>query len=1387
MVPAGGGGGLSALVPCFGGGRGFRRRGWWSGLAVLFVLGLLGSVVVVSPAGSAVIKTGAGNVAVADKLPVFSACVGEALEASGFGDIEGLGAEEAISCLAYYGITVGKTAERFDPGGFVTRSQLALMLHRSAKIAGLDLKGDGAGGFDDVEGLDEERRAAIGVLTANMILSGATGDSFAPDEPATRLEVVSALVAFLRLVSPDLFDKDGSLKGVAVSKVDHFADARAALSRGDDDLVSIAYELGLTTGSAGDQAAFDPSGLVPRKNVASFVTRLLAHTNVRPVGLTAQADGRTVVVSVRDSDFMPVRAEIIDGFYVATDDEGKAFDNLGGCAALVKAIESGTTKCQVDVVDPATDADGNTRLSVTDASGSDVTVWVWSGRVGDKFDEDTEVFKLRLASLPVAASSLLVSPAQKATFHVRFGSSLEFTGQLQATVGGVTSNATVGTDGSKPAKYSLQKKTYTGQHSTVAAATAAALVSVTEAATVTSDSSGRVSFTVTASDPNPTSVGQYRTVVWTLTPSDNAPAGAKEQFVVFSDAAAVVSHVTPTPVHPFVVVNAAGVSGSNSIQVAVRDQYGVGMRNQPILLTSDLNTDTMTVSNLPKSERRTGSDGMVRIGYTQKVDTASKETITATWNGDAAGAADTGCHSANSDGKDRCGETTVLWAIRTSKVSQSSGESLLVLAGNTDTDEIIVDSDNGDPVVPHQVRYDDNDVFQLNGNYVTLAAFEAALLKALKEMPIGARLHWDSYDHDNSADIASFHLTTTTTTTGTTTTTTTTTTVSSGGATTSTTTTTTTTTTSTTTTTTTVAVAAESLTITADDATFEASKMTDTAGATYYSMKFGDWRRFTVQLKYTDENDGDKVKDATVGVDGENPVTLRTYITKVDATATTATDDSEAFVASDEVNLVCTAACGTQTAVTDVDPDNLVTDSAGRASFVVVAPADPDTSTAGTVQTRVISVVEQINGPAASGNGNKRFHFFYVLMSEGTRTTSGDAPTTTVPAGKAAAGFTVMTDGAKVDKAFTEEDTKVFVDAEFGDDVTVTVQLKDTDGADTTAGADGTGPAKFSVIRGIHSGHLTRLYRFQNLYEEEPPDNYLTGFRTPHVTGADGSFTISLRVDDPDPDTANTERSTALLIYADTNAPGATGDLNTTTAIVGIVNYREAGASTATTTTTLAAGGVAPPRDFTATASGTGVTLTWKRPSAAVGGCTLDANLDYRLLVVINSGNREGTTVHEIDIEASSDTAFTKAFAGLTVGLHYYARVSAYDSGCDAYSDLAYAYWTQVGTGTTPTTTTVPTAPAKPTGLSATPAANSVALSWTNPGDDSITGYEYRQRKGTGSWGNWTAIANSDADTTMHTVTGLDATTRYRFQIRAKNSVGNSDRSVVTDTRTTGG
>ncbi len=100
--------------------------------------------------------------------------------------------------------------------------------------------------------------------------------------------------------------------------------------------------------------------------------------------------------------------------------------------------------------------------------------------------------------------------------------------------------------------------------------------------------------------------------------------------------------------------------------------------------------------------------------------------------------------------------------------------------------------------------------------------------------------------------------------------------------------------------------------------------------------------------------------------------------------------------------------------------------------------------------------------------------------------------------------------------------------------------------------------------------------------------------------------------------------------------------------------------------------------------------------------------------------------------------------------------------------------------------------PLAPAGFAAAAGDGQVVLSWTDPSDAAISGYQFRQRTppDTGSWGTWTAIASSTAATTTHTVTGLTNGTAYGFQVRAADGTlegAASSEATATPTAATAG
>ncbi len=83
------------------------------------------------------------------------------------------------------------------------------------------------------------------------------------------------------------------------------------------------------------------------------------------------------------------------------------------------------------------------------------------------------------------------------------------------------------------------------------------------------------------------------------------------------------------------------------------------------------------------------------------------------------------------------------------------------------------------------------------------------------------------------------------------------------------------------------------------------------------------------------------------------------------------------------------------------------------------------------------------------------------------------------------------------------------------------------------------------------------------------------------------------------------------------------------------------------------------------------------------------------------------------------------------------------------------------------------TAPAAPTGLSASAvSASEIELTWSDESGNE-TGFEIQSRQGTS--GDYSDLTTTGADVESHTDTGLSASTTYSYRIRAVNDAGTSD------------
>ena len=458
-----------------------RRSGW----AVLAVGAVIASILAVgaSPAVATVHEP--------DAEATWSACLGPATEDHGFTDVAmGNAHYENINCLAYYEITVGKTADTFDPRGNVTRSQMALFLTRAASAAGVDLGDAMDEGFTDLDMIGAERSIAINRLAAEGIMKGRTATTFEPLGLVTRADMAQHLFALLDLALDEIYiddlprsvdgddagrielnDFEGTRTGDRVD--DYFGDARRTVPAHVDDVIGAMYELGITTGTngrVGEFGTFEPEANVTRAQMASFIMRTLGHTNLRPVGVTAQSTISETQISVRNADFEPVlnaRVELFSTGYAAN-----AFTRGGQCVDRYVSVDPanpGFEACEIDGGDTRTDIDGNAelkpglgggpavvvcttgtpynlndlrseddvsyRLEATGLADSeaDFKMWAWTGVFGDIVDADTDLVETVPANQltrRTRAVTAVFSGGIPGPWQVKMGSTLNYEIQL---------------------------------------------------------------------------------------------------------------------------------------------------------------------------------------------------------------------------------------------------------------------------------------------------------------------------------------------------------------------------------------------------------------------------------------------------------------------------------------------------------------------------------------------------------------------------------------------------------------------------------------------------------------------------------------------------------------------------------------------------------------------------------------------------------------------------------------------------------------------------------------------------------------------------------------------------------------------------------------------
>ena len=254
----------------------------------------------------------------------------------------------------------------------------------------------------------------------------------------------------------------------------------------------------------------------------------------------------------------------------------------------------------------------------------------------------------------------------------------------------------------------------------------------------------------------------------------------------------------------------------------------------------------------------------------------------------------------------------------------------------------------------------------------------------------------------------------------------------------------------------------------------------------------------------------------------------------------------------------------------------------------------------------------------------------------------------------------------------------------------------------------------------------------------------ITSVTLPAATGGNGTLTYSVSPGLPSGLSFNA--STRVL----SGTPTATQAAATYTYKVTDSDTTNPDSATLTFSITVGEATTTPdaPTGVTATAGNGRVTLTYTAPSDN-GGSAI-TGYEYQ--------QRTGTGTWGSATTLSSNGVVT----GLTNGTQYGFQVRAVNA--EGGGD-----WSLEVTATPATT------PDAPTGVTATAGDEQVTLTYTAPSDNggsAITGYEYQQRTGTGTWGSATTLSSNGV------VTGLTNGTQYGFQVRAVNAEGGGDWSL---------
>ena len=116
--------------------------------------------------------------------------------------------DSALRWAYSQGVVTGRGAGSFDPEQSISRQELAVMLYRGGKSAGLSTAGGGSlTGFNDTDSVALWAREAVGWAVDSGLIHGRTNGDLDPAAPLTRAEMAVILNRFCQAF-PDILQGD---------------------------------------------------------------------------------------------------------------------------------------------------------------------------------------------------------------------------------------------------------------------------------------------------------------------------------------------------------------------------------------------------------------------------------------------------------------------------------------------------------------------------------------------------------------------------------------------------------------------------------------------------------------------------------------------------------------------------------------------------------------------------------------------------------------------------------------------------------------------------------------------------------------------------------------------------------------------------------------------------------------------------------------------------------------------------------------------------------------------------------------------------------------------------------------------------------------------------